>query len=111
MKLVSLKNTVRESVSHNPEVMKQVLIKNGEIPNVTQLSKTVFKPHQVASSHKHADMYEVFLTEKGEGTMIINDKSYSLEPGICITVEPGESHEVVNNSEDDLVITILGILA
>ncbi|SRR5258706_4000793 len=110
MKLESLNDKIQEPVSHNPEIRKQVLIRNGEIPNITQLARAIFKPGQIASIHAHLDMYEVFLTEQGKGLMKIDDKPYDMEPGVCITVEPGESHEVTNNGSEDLIITILGIL-
>lgn len=80
------------------------------IPNITQLSRAVFKPGQVADSHVHKDMFEVFLTEQGVGVMDINGKIIAMKPGVCITVEPGEPHEVTNNGSVDLVVTTLGIL-
>ncbi len=111
MKVTSLQSRASESVSHNPKILKRVLIRDGEIPNITQLSRAVFKPGQIASSHTHPDMYEVFVTEQGKGIININSKFFDMEPGVCITVEPGESHEVKNNSAEDLVITIVGILS
>lgn len=90
--------------------MKQVLIRNGEISNITQLSKATFKPGQIAQSHTHQDMYEVFLVELGVGSISIDNEVFPLEPGTCVTVEPGETHELTNTGKEDLVITILGVL-
>jgi mannose-6-phosphate isomerase-like protein (cupin superfamily) len=110
MKIASLQNISPVSVSHNPEILKKVLIKNGEVPNITQFSRAIIKPGQVASSHIHVDIYEVFLTESGNGEMKIEDEVVAIGPGICITIEPGEAHEVLNNGDGDLVILTLGIL-
>lgn len=110
MKTISLKNIPEEPVSHNPEILKRVLIRNGEIPNITQLSKATFKPGQVAPSHVHQDMYEVFLVEFGLGSISIDNEVFPLKSGTCVTVQPGESHELTNTGKDDLVITILGVL-
>lgn len=86
------------------------MVRNGEIPGITQFSKAYFPPGQTAEGHTHKDMYEVFLTEKGSGIMELNGNKIPLEPGICITVEPYEVHEVTNTGKDELIVLILGII-
>lgn len=111
MKYTSLDLIPKTEVSHNPEIKKKVLINNGEIPHITQLARVTLTPGQTANSHEHLDMYEIFNTEKGRGKMTINKNEYLLSAGVCIIIEPGEEHELVNNSKDDLILTILGIKA
>lgn len=109
MKLVSLKNLPIEPVSHNPEIKKQVLVKKGQIPFIAQIAKTTFKIGQIAPSHIHQDMYEVFIVEQGSGKAILDNREIQLEQGTILTVEPGEAHEIVNNSKNLLVLTIIGV--
>ncbi len=109
MKYSSLNDTLKVGVSHNSEIKKKVLITSGQIPHLTQLARTTFKPGQIADSHVHQDLYEIFNVESGQGQIMIDKQKYILSPGVCVTVEPGEEHEVTNIGESNLVLTIFGI--
>lgn len=111
MKYTLLNDIEEVGVSHNPDLKKKVLIANGEVPHLTQFSRVTFKVGQIASSHKHEDMYEIFSVESGIGKVVIDGKTIELAPGVCVTVEPGEEHEITNTGSEDLLITILGIEA
>lgn len=109
MKIVSLKDIKAEGVSHDPEIRKQVMIRNGNVPRLTSFSRAVFKPGQKITKHKHADMHEIFLIESGNGVIRIDGKDHKIRKGNCITVEPGDEHEIRNTGSKDLVITYFGI--
>lgn len=109
MKYISLDEINEVGVSHNPEIKKKVLILNGQIPHLMQFSRATLKPGQIANNHKHEDMYEIFNVESGEGEIIVNGSKYSLTSGVCVTVEPGENHEVINTGKVDLILTMLGM--
>jgi mannose-6-phosphate isomerase-like protein (cupin superfamily) len=85
------------------------MIPQGVIPTLAQFSQVSFQPGEVATEHKHDDMYEIFLVESGSGVIKINEQQYPLEKGTCVTVEPGELHEVTNTGSEDLVLTYFGI--
>ncbi|MCT7981935.1 cupin domain-containing protein [Laspinema sp. A4] len=109
MKITSLNTLTPESVSHNPAIQKKVMLKAGELPHLTNFSQAKFTPGQVATAHAHGDMCEVFFVSQGSGLIRVNGIDYSLEPGTCIAIEPGELHEVVNNSSQDLILTYFGL--
>lgn len=109
MKKSSLHDTKFESVSHNNEILKKVLIRKGEILNITQIAQITFSPGQIADSHSHPDMYEIFYIEEGEGVVEINDRKIEVKQGDCITVEPHEKHEVINSSSKQLKVLVIGI--
>lgn len=109
MKVTSLASLPVEAVSHNPAIQKQVMLRRGELPHLTNFSQARFAPGQVATAHAHADMVEVFFVESGQGTLYVNDQPQPLLPGICVVVELGETHEVVNDSDDELVLTYFGL--
>ena len=111
MKHAHLHALPREQVSHNPEIVKRVMLRNGEIPNVTQFAQACFAPGQVAPAHAHADMSEVFFVESGEGTIEIDGRPHRLTPGACYAIPPGERHEVRNDGTVDLVLTYFGVRA
>lgn len=109
MKYKSLTLIPVTGVSHNTEIRKKVLIANGEIPHLTQLSRVILKPGQIATLHKHSDMYEIFNIESGKGKILVDNNEFRLKIGVCVVVEPGEAHEIENNSNDDLILTIIGV--
>lgn len=111
MKHITLDQLPEESVSHNPAIKKKVMLRLGELPHLTNFSQARFAPGQVAAGHAHADMCEVFFVESGSGTICVDGQDYSLEPGVCVAVEPHETHEVRNTGPGELVLTYFGLRA
>jgi quercetin dioxygenase-like cupin family protein len=109
MKYISLSQTPIETVSHNPEIKKQVMLRSGDLPHLTNFSQSRFTPGQSACAHAHPDMNEVFFVESGTGRILINGQPHLLEVGTCIAVEAGEVHEVINDGAEDLVLTYFGL--
>jgi len=109
MKLTALSYLPNERVSHNPAIQKKVMLRSGDLPHLTHFSQARFAPGQVADAHAHQDMCEVFFVESGAGVIQINGQPYSLEPGVCVCVEPGEVHEVSNPGTEELVLTYFGL--
>lgn len=109
MKISSLSNLPPQSVSHNPEISKKVMLVNGDLPHLTNFSQATFAPGQVAIAHHHEDMSEVFFVSAGKGKIRIDGDEYDLAPGICVAVEVGETHEITNTGTDNLILTYFGI--
>ena len=111
MKVTSLQQLPIESVSHNAAIKKQVMLRMGELPHLTNFSQARFQPGQVALAHAHNDMHEVFFVEAGAGQIVVDGEAIALTPGVCVAIAPGESHEVSNPGEDELVLTYFGLEA
>ncbi|WP_035985697.1 cupin domain-containing protein [Leptolyngbya sp. KIOST-1] len=109
MKITDLNQVAEEAVSHNPAIKKRVLLRSHDLPHLTNFSQAHFAPGQIANGHSHSDMAEVFFVESGHGTITVNGQPYSLTPGTCIAVEPGEHHEVANTGTEALVLTYFGL--
>lgn len=110
MKRVRLGDVAEEGVSHDPEVKKRVLLRNGTVPHVTTFAQSRFLPGQAATEHVHADMYEIFLVESGTGVVRVDGEEYALEPGTCVVIEPGERHSMACTGEEPLVLTYFGVV-
>ena len=110
MKYINLDNLENKTVSHNKNIQKKTILDNNIVPHLTNFSQALFKPEQIAHIHSHSDMWEVFYVESGDGIMIVDDRQYTLTKGTCIMVEPEESHEIINNSKEELVINYFGIV-
>ena len=109
MKIKDLADVPFEGLSHDPEVMKQVILRAGEVPHLTNLSRAVLRPGQTASVHAHSDMFEVFSVLSGEGWIRIDERTYRLTQGVAVVVEPGEKHEVHASGDSDLLLSYFGI--
>ena len=111
MKPIKLSELKSEATSHGgiEKLSKKVMLRKGEIPHLNQFAQAYFEPGAVAPKHKHDDMYEIFLVEKGEIEFIINEKPILLKVGDAITVEPGEFHEVRNKSKGIAIMTYFQI--
>jgi quercetin dioxygenase-like cupin family protein len=109
MKKISLADVPAEPVSHNPEITKRVLLRRGDLPHLTNFSRSRLLPGQTASAHAHAGMHEVFFVESGVGMMRVDAREVTLDAGVCVAVEPGESHEIMNTGAAELVLIYFGI--
>jgi mannose-6-phosphate isomerase-like protein (cupin superfamily) len=109
MKILKFSDIEPLSVSHNPLIQKKVLIEHGEIPKITNFSRSRFPPGEAAPAHAHRDMYEVFLVESGSGVFRIDGTDYQVKAGSCVRVDLHETHEIVNTGEDYLVLTYFGV--
>ena len=111
MKIISLADLPLERVSHDPQIVKKVIIPNGELPHLKKLSQSYLTSGQIGHAHAHTDMYEVFLIESGEGTIRIGEREYQLTQGTCVVVEPSEVHGIVNTGSGEMILTYFGLEA
>lgn len=109
MKRSSLGGIPVERVFHNPEIAKQVLLRLGEVPHLTQFAQARLASGQVAAGHVHADMWEIFFAQSGDGAIEIDGAMHAMSAGTCIAVAPGETHELRNPGSDELVVLYFGI--
>lgn len=109
MKLVTLSELPEEGVSHDPGIKKRVMLRNGDIPHITNFSQATFAPGQTVTPHAHTDMVEVFFVEAGQGIIWIDGEAHPLTAGVCVTVEIDEMHELKNTGDLPLVLTYFGV--
>lgn len=62
-----------------------------------------FKPNQVLRSHRHPKGEQIFVFLKGEGKMLVGDKSHNVDPGSIVFVKTGEWHEIINGTTEEMV--------
>ena len=109
MKIISLTDLTEESVSHNPEIRKRVMLRRGDVAHLMNFSQSKLAPGQVARAHRHADMFEVFFVQAGEGVMRVEGAEQRLQAGVCLMVEPGETHEITSTGSSELVLLYFGV--
>ena len=109
MNIVHTKELPEVGVSHNPDIKKKVFIGKGEIPNLMMFGEATFKPGQSVDTHSHDTMYEVFHIQSGTAVFVVNDNRMEVIAGDCITIEPGEKHRQMNESDQDVTWLYFGI--
>jgi|TARA_R110000868_G_scaffold35889_14_gene128076 quercetin dioxygenase-like cupin family protein len=109
MKLTHSTTLPELGVSHNPEIKKKVFIGSGEIPQLMMFGSAVFTPGQLVELHKHDTMFEVFYIQKGQAEFVVNNKKILVQPGDCITIEPGEIHAQSNPFQENVEWLYFGI--
>ena len=109
MKFASLEKIKEIASSHSPKIKEKVLINKGGVPHLASLAQASFKPGQIASEHKHEDIWEVYLVEAGTGLVKVNGKVNQLKKGDCAVIEPNEAHEFINTGSEDLILTYFGV--
>ena len=111
MKIVSLADLPEEGVSHDPQLLKKVMIREGQLPHLKSFARLRRTPGQVAHAHSHAQLYEIFFVESGEGTIEVDRTEHHVSQGTCVVFEPSEIHEVTNTGSADLILVYFGLEA
>eukprot|EP01118_Nematostelium_gracile_P003053 TRINITY_DN13494_c0_g1_i1.p1 TRINITY_DN13494_c0_g1~~TRINITY_DN13494_c0_g1_i1.p1 ORF type:complete len:166 (+),score=19.08 TRINITY_DN13494_c0_g1_i1:38-499(+) len=109
--LLEVSSLPEQNVNHFGSIKKRVILKNGQIPHITQFAKAIIPPGEVVEEHNHLSMYESFLVLKGEGKLIINGRTRIIAEDHFFWMVPGESHSIVNNSTSDLILLYFGVAA
>jgi len=108
MQLSSINNASEEPVSHNPAAKKRVWFRKGELPPFTQIARVIVPPGEVLTAHAHGDMHELFIILEGTARMVVDGSVHQLSGGEAISLAPGESHELSNTSDGQLVFLVVG---
>ena len=110
MRLVDLNSLVSEPLSHDAHSRKHVIFKHGEIPHLTQLAQARTPPGIRLTPHAHSDMHEIFIVLAGQGEARSEAQVLTLAPGMCIHIQPQESHAFANTGANDLVLLYFGLV-
>ena len=60
-------------------------------------------PHSNIRAHAHTDQVELQICFSGRGYVLVNGKRHDLVPGTACFIGPDVSHEIFNDTEEDLV--------
>jgi mannose-6-phosphate isomerase-like protein (cupin superfamily) len=109
MKKVLLNEVPYNGLSHDPAILKQELLKKGDVPHLTNFSVASISPGTATTPHHHADMFELFFVTSGSGRAIVDGEQIALEAGTLLLVEPGEQHRLISAAGSELTVIYLGI--
>ncbi len=98
-----------EPVSHDPELLKRVLLRAGEVAGMFQLAHCRLPAGCGTSPHAHSDMTEVFIVVGGRGSATVGTRRVRLEQFDCVVVGPGERHRLRAASDSALELLYFGL--
>jgi quercetin dioxygenase-like cupin family protein len=71
---------------------KQVFLRQGVLPGVTQVATATLEPGVQIEPHTHPTMYEVYYMLSGRAVYHVGDQAYDVGPGDFVVVPPGTLH-------------------
>ena len=80
--------------SHNPDLLKNLIIKKGVIDHLLQFATATFKKGESISSHLHESMFEVFYVLNGEVDVKIGAEKLIASEGDTFWVPIGTLHSL-----------------
>jgi quercetin dioxygenase-like cupin family protein len=63
-----------------------------------------FLPNTRLGPHFHKQLHEIFFISSGSGMIVFNKKKHKARKGDVFLCQPNDVHEIVNDSEEELVI-------
>ena len=111
MKLVHLEQVETQPTTHDPSILRRILLHESEMPASVRLSHAALAPGQRVEAHAHADICEVFYVLSGRGLITVEGSAHRIGSGSCMRVDAGEMHAVCNDGDDDLVLLYFGVRA
>lgn len=89
-RFVYMKNVPFDEVSLNQKGAKFQIIR--------------FLPNTRIWPHFHKNVCEIFYIRSGKGTLIFNGEKYQAEKDDIFLCQPNDIHEIINDSNEELVI-------
>ena len=70
----------------------------------SKVKEIIVNPGQRLSYQSHTKRREQWVVTTGQLTVIINNKELVLNPGMTVTIYPGDKHRMINNTETDVKV-------
>ena len=70
------------------------------------VQKMKIKPGETVNSHYHKEQTEIFYFLNNNGYFIINGEKVMVEPDDVLTVDPGDKHIAINESNKDFLYMV-----
>ena len=61
-----------------------------------------FMPGETLGKHYHEEVEETFYFTSGQGVISVDNLEYDIDAGDAFRIEPGETHDIVNNGKEPL---------
>jgi len=115
MKIIRFDEIAKVPASHedarDPGVLKKVLFRRDDlfVGRIQMINWAFLPPGKSFRMHYHQDMQELFIMMADGAVAVVDGKEVSLERGDALVVDPGETHEMKNPTEEEIEYMVVGI--
>jgi quercetin dioxygenase-like cupin family protein len=101
-----IRSSARQAVTsaHGDHIYKELLLKGGIVPGLTQVAVSTIAPASDIETHHHPTMWEFFFVLSGEATYVLDGEEFQVGPGDLFVVPPGGRHSQKIQSESHRVL-------
>jgi mannose-6-phosphate isomerase-like protein (cupin superfamily) len=101
---ISRKTDLPKMIS-NPkgEDIQEILGLAADNVNSHSLAEITIPPGNASSLHFHKFSEESYLILSGEAAIKIDDQIFTLKPGEAVLIEPRETHQILNQKDENLL--------
>ena len=103
IKFIRKNELIKQSVSHQNDKFKEVILKNGEIPGLLQFAKSKFNIGDKIEEHVHESMYVIFYVLKGEVIVMDDEEKVIANEGDTFVIYPLQKHSLRFNKKTELM--------
>ena len=72
------------------------------VPEIT-FSQVLLYPESITDAHAH-DRPELIIVTAGRGVSVCEGKKTSIEPEMALWIPAGETHQIINNTDETLTL-------
>ena len=90
--------------AHGDHIHKELLLKGGIVPGVTQVAESTVAPASAVETHNHPTMWEFFFVLSGEATYVLDGEEFQVGPGDLFVVPPGRQHSQKTQTDSHTVL-------
>jgi quercetin dioxygenase-like cupin family protein len=90
--------------AHGDHIHKELLLKGGIVPGLTQVAESTVAPASAIEVHNHPTMWEFFFVLSGEAVYILDGEEFQVGPGDLFVVPPGRRHSQKTQTDSHTVL-------
>ena len=103
IKFIRNYEVIKEKVNHKNNVVKEVILKNGEVPNLLQFARTKLSKGVVIEKHLHESMNEIFYVLSGELKVTAEQLTTNVSSGDTFVVYAKQNHSIEAISDSEII--------
>lgn len=102
-------SSIKLTPTAHPGILKKLLLTNGSVPGVTNLSQAEIAPGQSIEEHVHPTMTEVFYVLQGEIQFHRGAEQIVAKTGDVVVIPPETPHSLFNGNPEPCQLLYFGI--
>jgi mannose-6-phosphate isomerase-like protein (cupin superfamily) len=103
MDLIKRDQTTPFITADGSEIRELMAYRNSSVQRQS-LAEASLLPGTATIPHYHPKTEEIYYILKGVGSMQIEGKTRTVEPGDCIAIPPKQKHQITNTGSETLVL-------